>query len=157
MTCYNHHDRQSVGICKACGRAVCPDCIVEVGESIACKGRCEDQIRLIDTMIRDNIRNMPYVNRVVQSSQSSKFVLPVLLLGSGLLCCVWAIYDYRQSGKIGLLFTTGIILMIYGLPRLISAIHVSRTQPYPAGHCRRCGYNLRGNTSGQCPECGRKS
>jgi hypothetical protein len=24
----------------------------------------------------------------------------------------------------------------------------------PPGHCRRCGYNLTGNTSGTCPECG---
>jgi hypothetical protein len=25
---------------------------------------------------------------------------------------------------------------------------------YPPGHCRRCGYNLTGNLSGVCPECG---
>jgi hypothetical protein len=24
----------------------------------------------------------------------------------------------------------------------------------PPGHCRHCGYNLTGNTSGRCPECG---
>ncbi len=26
---------------------------------------------------------------------------------------------------------------------------------YPPGHCRRCGYDLTGNQSGRCPECGR--
>lgn len=25
---------------------------------------------------------------------------------------------------------------------------------YPRGHCQFCGYNLTGNTSGTCPECG---
>src|SRR5262245_24466128 len=25
---------------------------------------------------------------------------------------------------------------------------------FPFGHCRRCGYDLTGNTSGVCPECG---
>ena len=25
----------------------------------------------------------------------------------------------------------------------------------PPGHCRNCGYDLTGNTSGRCPECGR--
>lgn len=25
---------------------------------------------------------------------------------------------------------------------------------YGPGHCRRCGYDLTGNTSGRCPECG---
>jgi hypothetical protein len=28
------------------------------------------------------------------------------------------------------------------------------TAPFPPGHCRRCGYNLTGNVSGACPECG---
>ncbi len=27
---------------------------------------------------------------------------------------------------------------------------------YPPGHCQRCGYNLTGNVSGVCPECGEK-
>ena len=25
----------------------------------------------------------------------------------------------------------------------------------PPGHCQKCGYNLTGNTSGRCPECGK--
>jgi len=24
----------------------------------------------------------------------------------------------------------------------------------PTGHCQKCGYNLTGNVSGVCPECG---
>ena len=27
---------------------------------------------------------------------------------------------------------------------------------YPPGHCQKCGYNLIGNVSGVCPECGTK-
>lgn len=26
----------------------------------------------------------------------------------------------------------------------------------PLGHCKKCGYNLTGNVSGVCPECGTK-
>lgn len=29
-----------------------------------------------------------------------------------------------------------------------------RRQPFPTGHCAFCGYDLRGTTSGRCPECG---
>ena len=29
-----------------------------------------------------------------------------------------------------------------------------RDRRYPAGHCQTCGYNLTGNVSGRCPECG---
>jgi hypothetical protein len=32
-----------------------------------------------------------------------------------------------------------------------------RSRGYPPGHCRRCGYNLTGNASGRCPECGTPS
>lgn len=28
------------------------------------------------------------------------------------------------------------------------------TPPHPPGHCSHCGYNLTGNVSGVCPECG---
>ena len=69
---------------------------------------------------------------------------------------MWALYEYRTGGEIGLLFTFAIVLIIYGIPRLVAAVHASRKQPFPAGCCQRCGYNLRGNLSGQCPECGRK-
>ncbi len=27
-------------------------------------------------------------------------------------------------------------------------------RPIPPGHCQKCGYNLTGNVSGRCPECG---
>ena len=86
MACFNHHDRKSVGSCKACGRLLCPECIVEVGKSIACQNRCEDDVRLSDSMTADNIRNMPYVNSVLRSAQSNRLILPGLLIGSGLLC-----------------------------------------------------------------------
>jgi hypothetical protein len=29
-----------------------------------------------------------------------------------------------------------------------------RLRSTPAGHCRTCGYDLTGNVSGRCPECG---
>ena len=29
-----------------------------------------------------------------------------------------------------------------------------RRRRFPAGHCQTCGYNLTGNVSGRCPECG---
>ncbi len=45
------------------------------------------------------------------------------------------------------------------LPLLIVAIPTGFLwwvvdRPYPKGHCQNCGYNLTGNVSGRCPECG---
>ncbi len=47
----------------------------------------------------------------------------------------------------------------FWLPYLLVALptgllwYIDRRRP-PPGHCGRCGYNLTGNTSGVCPECG---
>jgi len=32
----------------------------------------------------------------------------------------------------------------------------SRSRRFPPGHCQKCGYNLTGNVSGVCPECGER-
>ncbi len=31
-----------------------------------------------------------------------------------------------------------------------------RRRRFPPGHCRQCGYDLTGSTSGACPECGER-
>ena len=40
------------------------------------------------------------------------------------------------------------------IPAVIAWKRLRRPLP---GHCRKCGYDLTGNTSGTCPECGRKT
>jgi hypothetical protein len=65
------------------------------------------------------------------------------------------------------------VSLVYGLPVVIIAVavyawlthrfgpRVDREIPCPkcgyVGHCRKCGYNLTGNVSGVCPECGEKA
>lgn len=41
MICFTHHDKSAVGICKKCGRALCPDCIVVNGNTILCNACTE--------------------------------------------------------------------------------------------------------------------
>ncbi len=36
----------------------------------------------------------------------------------------------------------------------ITALLFWRDRRFPAGHCQKCGYDLTGNVSGRCPECG---
>ncbi|KPJ99680.1 MAG: hypothetical protein AMJ60_04170 [Desulfobacterales bacterium SG8_35] len=40
MKCFNHPAREAVAICKACGRAVCPDCGLDSEGGIACRQSC---------------------------------------------------------------------------------------------------------------------
>ncbi len=45
------------------------------------------------------------------------------------------------------------------IPLLITAVPTFilwRRDRIPHGHCQRCGYDLTGNVSGRCPECGKE-
>lgn len=52
------------------------------------------------------------------------------------------------EGFLSLVFHVGIpVLVLSGVARIFRS-------PVAAGCCRQCGYDLTGNTSGVCPECG---
>ena len=50
----------------------------------------------------------------------------------------------------------GLPIWILLLPAAISTAFLfwRDRRRIPPGHCQRCGYNLTGNVSGKCPECG---
>lgn len=45
MKCYYHHAHDTVGLCARCSRALCVACASEVNGVLACRDRCEDDIR----------------------------------------------------------------------------------------------------------------
>jgi hypothetical protein len=49
------------------------------------------------------------------------------------------------------LFPFSLLLVVIAIP---TAFLFWRDRRIPPGHCQSCGYNLRGNVSGVCPECG---
>jgi hypothetical protein len=53
----------------------------------------------------------------------------------------------------GMIFPLWIPLLIVAIPTVFLW---RRGRRRPPGHCQNCGYNLTGNVSGVCPECGEK-
>jgi len=51
MKCFTHRNSDAVAVCRSCGRALCPDCIAEVGLSCACKNRCEADVAKFNAML----------------------------------------------------------------------------------------------------------
>ncbi|MCX6899717.1 MAG: hypothetical protein NT105_13590 [Verrucomicrobia bacterium] len=54
MRCFNHSEIEAVAVCKSCGRALCHDCITEVGLGCSCKGRCESDVASINDLAERN-------------------------------------------------------------------------------------------------------
>ena len=44
MRCFVHRDAEAVGVCRTCGRALCPGCAAEGRGGLSCRGRCEAEL-----------------------------------------------------------------------------------------------------------------
>ncbi|MFQ5807377.1 MAG: hypothetical protein ACE5I3_13095 [Phycisphaerae bacterium] len=55
---------------------------------------------------------------------------------------------------VGMCFFGGFALLCAGAGALGGAIVPRAKRRIPPGHCQKCGYDLTGNVSGKCPECG---
>lgn len=40
MECFTHSTAPAVGVCKACGKAICKSCTIDLGIAIACCEQC---------------------------------------------------------------------------------------------------------------------
>jgi hypothetical protein len=50
MICFSHNDKQSVGLCKSCNKAVCIDCVIEYPKGLACSVECEKDAKELTEM-----------------------------------------------------------------------------------------------------------
>jgi len=65
MKCFNHPVREAVAICKACGRAVCPECALESANSIACNQSCATALsekKDLEVKRADHLKNIKLMN-----------------------------------------------------------------------------------------------
>ena len=51
MRCFYHTEAEAVGICKTCNKGLCRECAAEVGNGLACVGRCEEEVRLLNQLM----------------------------------------------------------------------------------------------------------
>jgi hypothetical protein len=54
MNCYNHHSVPAVAICKNCNKGLCPECLTEVKNGIACTATCVEEVETVNAMINKN-------------------------------------------------------------------------------------------------------
>lgn len=88
-------------------------------------------------------------------SMKTQTVLLLIAIAAGISalsrCSPWP-WQYEIGPLIVVVWMpVGLITMFWALDRLGWL-----PRRYEAGHCKQCGYNLTGNVSGVCPECGTK-
>jgi hypothetical protein len=109
LVCYYHPDKPAVGLCKYCQRGLCSDCAAPAGDSLACKGLHEEQVRALELLMQ---RNMLHSKRV-----GSDYVRNTIFYGIvGILFTGFGISQLRWLGL------QAVIYLLIGLALLHAAV-----------------------------------
>ena len=113
MNCYNHRQIAAVGICKSCGKGLCPECVEEIPNGIACKATCVERARLINQIIDTNRQVLSAANIQIKSGT-------IFIIIMGILFCAFGIIPFWVTGKTSTLFfaVMGLLFLISGIYRL---------------------------------------
>jgi len=115
VNCFNHRTASAVGICKSCGKGVCPACASDTGHGLACLDSCEDRVALLGRMVDNNARVLRAANAQTRSSGLFAVVLGVAFLGFA-----WWIYTAGNMFLALLCAVFGLPFAFFGLVRLFA-------------------------------------
>jgi len=109
MRCFNHKEKDAVGICKVCNKALCIDCANIYKNVVICNESCNNvyDVELYEKKIGNN------VNKVALFAQKS---IAVFLLILGLLSTLYSILLFISIQENSDFW--GIVFLILGLPIL---------------------------------------
>jgi hypothetical protein len=51
MKCFQHNENDSIGICKACQKALCASCVIDTGRGLACSQECANEVNDMNAII----------------------------------------------------------------------------------------------------------
>jgi hypothetical protein len=110
MQCYNHADRNAVGVCKACQKGLCAECAKDLGFGLSCHGPHEQRVAEVEALISRNAS----VQRV---AGAAKYAAPAFYIFMGLVFSVYGLFFARSSQFIVIL---GIGFLAFGIYVLLA-------------------------------------
>jgi hypothetical protein len=106
MKCFNHPERDSIAICKACGKAICHECAQETEAGIACQQSCADSLLKENELYSKQAAHLKNLQRM-------NFLGSFFSIGMGIL------FIYFSSQGFGLVydfvFLLGVSFTVYGI------------------------------------------
>lgn len=110
MRCFNHPERDAVALCKACGKAVCPDCAIESQNGFACQQSCTQTL-----IERHELHDKQAVH--LRNIKRTNLLSSLFSISFGIL------FIYFSSQGFGLVydfvFLLGVGFTVYGLIALL--------------------------------------
>jgi hypothetical protein len=149
MKCFDHPETDAVAVCMVCGKGCCRACAADLGRVVCCKGRCEVEARRM-TDLRDFSFAQPSMTESRMkwaAAAQTRGAAFIMLLGAAFMAFGALNPQFRIVIGLGALFSA------YGLWILVRGRRRDESNQFRL--CPHCGYNITGNTTGKCPECGK--
>jgi hypothetical protein len=123
MRCFYHQDREAIGTCKSCGKGLCPDCAVDLGKGLACRDRCEQDVRAVIALVERNIQLQPTTTRLIQAGGSARWAGSIFFLASG---AVFLYFGLTSDHEMPLVSVLGGCFVAFGLFQMLWALRIGR-------------------------------
>lgn len=87
MKCFHDPTQDAVGTCKSCGKGLSLDYAVDLGKGLACKNRCEDDVRGLIALIDNNVALRATSKQLIEGSGRAGIISSIfyLLVGATFL------------------------------------------------------------------------
>jgi hypothetical protein len=103
MRCFYHRDLDAVATCKNCGRGLCDVCGVDVGNGLACRERCEAEVRSLNRIVERN-------KTAYEKTSAAYLKIAIFYLGLFAVCLLGAILDWRGFGWV--LYPAAVVFLV---------------------------------------------
>ena len=117
MRCFTHSDVEAVALCKACGRALCHNCVATVGRASACKDRCEGDVSAQSDIIERG-------RTTYQKTASVYFRNGIFVVLMGVAFCILGLSGNSHghfSTADAVFFALGVLFIAMGISSFVAA------------------------------------
>jgi len=123
MRCYYHQDKEAVGVCKSCGKGLCTECAVELNKGLACRGRCEADVRALIELVDRNIKLSPTTTRLIESNRSLRASGFIFNFVFGAVFVAWGLQDKERFSFVTI---PGVCFLLFGCYGFLQARRLAR-------------------------------
>jgi len=129
VNCFYHPTVVAVGTCKSCCKGLCSACAVDLGKGLACKGRCEGDVKAVITLIDDNLKRSVVSREILDSAKKNRYIGAISNFLFGIIFLGFPLYNYTHGGFWGadyLLIAMGSLFLLIGIYSFVNASRLSR-------------------------------
>jgi hypothetical protein len=120
MKCFYDETQVAIGTCKSCGKGLSKEYAIDLGKGLACKGRCEEDVKRIIALIDKNVSFTATSENIVKGSGKTAYANSLFCLCAGAVFLLAGVIE-----KLIVIGALGAIFLLYGGFVLIRARSIS--------------------------------